>query len=119
MVDAGGDGCAGEVEVVSARQLPKSLDQFGGGFGVQLIQVDFPELLEEWIRQRGEEAVLEGAAGFHLFSDRAFGQARVGAVLLFQELEDLTGTIQNGRRHAGQPGDVDAVALVGAAGQIR
>ena len=37
-------------------------------------------------------------------------------MLLFEELEDLAGSIQNRGGHAGQPGDVDAVALVGAAG---
>ena len=37
-------------------------------------------------------------------------------MLLLEELEDLAGAIENRRRDAGQPGDVDAVALVGAAG---
>ena len=37
-------------------------------------------------------------------------------MLLFQEGEDLAGPVEDRRGDAGQPGDVDAVALVGPAG---
>ena len=103
-----------------ARQFAEPLDQLDCLFGRQAGGIDLAELDEERIGQRGEQAAGEGAAGLDLAADRSFRvgrrQAGVGAVLFFQEREDLAGALQHRGRHARQAGDMDTIALVGATG---
>src|SRR5271157_4491537 len=99
-----------------SRQLAEALDDIECLRGTELRQIDLTELDEQRIRQGREEAAGEGAAGLDLAADRAFGQARVGAVLLLEEGQDLACAVEYRGGHAGELGHVNAVALIGAAG---
>src|SRR4051794_28950674 len=82
-------------------------------------RVGLAKLDKERVGQGGEEAAGEGPAGLYL-ADRSGGGrgsgAGVGAVLLFEEREDLAGAVEDRGGHPREARDVDAVALVGAAG---
>ena len=97
-------------------ELAEPPDEIDGLFRSQGGGIDLAELFEQRVGQRGEEAAgQQGTARLDL-ADRAGGGAGVGAVLLFEEGEDLAGPFEHRGRDAGQARDVDAVALVGAAG---
>src|SRR5262249_16401469 len=100
----------------SICKLTKALEQFNCVLGRDRGGVKLPQLDQERVRQCGKEASRQGFSCFDLAFDRAFGQAGVRAVLLLEEFENLAGSLQDRPRHSRQPGDVNAVTLVGAAG---
>src|SRR5208282_6402284 len=85
------------------RQLAEALDHIECLRGTELRQIDLSELDEQRIRQGREEAAGEGATGLDLAADRAFGQARVGTVLLLQKGQDLACAVEYRSGHAREP----------------
>ena len=82
----------------------------------EAIDVRFPDRVEQRVFHGSEQGQLDVAA-------RAFGAARtdLGTSLFVQMFglqlsQDLLGTLVHAARHAGQPGHVNAVALVGRTG---
>ena len=103
------------------RRLPGQIlqppDQIKRRVRVDHAGIDASQFVDQWIGQGGEEGALKGTTGLHAAdgSGRGGGDS-LGDVLAFEKGEDLAGTVEDRRGDAGEAGDVDAVALVRAAG---
>src|SRR5262249_28757522 len=80
----------------------------------EIRDIGLAKLDEQRFGQGGEQASLERAGRLHL-ANWANRWAGVGAVLLLEECENRAGALEHGRGNAREPGDVDAVALIGPA----
>src|SRR4051794_41163299 len=87
------------------RQFAKFPDEIQCLLRAYCDRIDPAQLLEKRFGQRGEKAVLERSGRLGL-ADRAGGGAGIGAVLLFEEGEDLSGAVEHGDGDPRQARDV-------------
>src|SRR5437764_1044816 len=82
----------------------------------QRIHVDPSQLIHHGMLRRGEQRELQIALAAAFALDRDFWSAVFAEVFFLQARKDLLGPLVHRPRHTGQASNVNAIALVGRAG---